>query len=181
MLSQKSQFSLVEILLVPPPFPPIYPSPRRAKSIPSPGAIFGGSTIFEASVIVNYFVLYCFFVPYEEVHCPVEHRGGREADRRVEGHVPGGEGGGGAHARVAGPVAGSRGIQERSKIAVENLQLFFFGGGKLGILIGGKPRATFLKYSFLLCTYTQFVPATVGFFFHFYIVSTHFFRHPVAK
>ena len=28
--------------------PPLYPSPRRAKRIPSPRAIFGGITIFEA-------------------------------------------------------------------------------------------------------------------------------------
>ena len=60
LLSQKSQFSLVEILLVPPPFPPIYPSPRRAKSIPSPGAIFGGSTIFEACVIVLFCIVLLF-------------------------------------------------------------------------------------------------------------------------
>ncbi len=31
-----------------PPLPPLYPSPRRAKSTPSPGAIFGDTTIFEA-------------------------------------------------------------------------------------------------------------------------------------
>ncbi len=31
-----------------PPLPPLYPSPRRAKSIPSPRAIFGGITIFGA-------------------------------------------------------------------------------------------------------------------------------------
>ena len=118
MFSQNSNslFSFAKVWFVPaPPLPPLYPSSRRAKSIPSPRAIFGGITIFEAffpssgkksAPMCGYTRLSCLiisnelftlsFSPFSSVVPRIEQhdKGGQHDEGRVERRRRGGGGGG---------------------------------------------------------------------------------------
>ncbi len=65
LLWQNSQFSPAEFFC--PPLPPLYPSPRRGKSIPSPRAILG----------VLQFLKHCSPPPLEKSRRPCVHKGVR--------------------------------------------------------------------------------------------------------
>ncbi len=67
MFSQKSVFFCKKFVC-----PPLYPSPRRAKSIPSPRAILGGTKNFEASRKKS--APMCEYSASTTICAPIDHR-----------------------------------------------------------------------------------------------------------